>query len=80
MTLIILGSYLVLVLAVGFFGLLRVRWIQEHILIPFTGFQEFLAPEHKGYIITSYCFPQDPNFNFNDFYMKLNERGMGRCL
>ncbi|KAL4238713.1 hypothetical protein ACF0H5_003420 [Mactra antiquata] len=38
------------------------------------GFQEFLEPYHKGYIITSYKFPDDPNFNFNDFYMKLNER------
>ncbi|XP_060596765.1 2-aminoethylphosphonate--pyruvate transaminase-like [Ruditapes philippinarum] len=38
------------------------------------GFKEFLSPNHEGYIITSYCFPQDKNFNFNNFYMKLNER------
>ncbi|XP_045172374.2 2-aminoethylphosphonate--pyruvate transaminase-like [Mercenaria mercenaria] len=38
------------------------------------GFREFLNPYHQGYIITSYRFPEDKNFNFNDFYMKLNER------
>lgn len=38
------------------------------------GFKEFLSPYHQGYIITSYRFPNDKNFNFNDFYMKLNER------
>lgn len=38
------------------------------------GFREFLGPHHHGYIITSYCFPKDKNFNFTDFYMKLNDR------
>ncbi|XP_052273868.1 2-aminoethylphosphonate--pyruvate transaminase-like isoform X2 [Dreissena polymorpha] len=38
------------------------------------GFKEFLEPKHKGYIITSFRFPQHPNFNFNTFYTKLNEK------
>lgn len=38
------------------------------------GFEEFLDPSHKGYIITSYKFPSDKNFNFQQFYTKLNER------
>lgn len=40
------------------------------------GFQEFLSSEHKGYIITSYHFPSDPNFNFEEFYNRLNELDM----
>ena len=39
------------------------------------GFQEFLNSSHKGYIITSYRFPSVKNFSFQEFYMKLNERG-----
>jgi len=38
------------------------------------GFEEYLAPEHQGYIITSFRFPRDPNFNFDTFYEKLNEK------
>ena len=40
------------------------------------GFQEFLDSSHKGYIITSYKFPSHKNFDFQQFYTKLNERGM----
>lgn len=40
------------------------------------GFEEFLGPEHDGYIITSYKYPKDKNFNFKTFYSKLNEKGM----
>ena len=40
------------------------------------GFQEFLAADHKGYIITSYHFPSDPNFSFEEFYNRLNEHDM----
>ncbi|XP_061192462.1 2-aminoethylphosphonate--pyruvate transaminase-like [Saccostrea echinata] len=40
------------------------------------GFEEFLGPEHKGYIITSYKFPKDPHFDFKTFYSKLNEKGL----
>lgn len=39
------------------------------------GFEEFLSPEHDGYIITSYKFPKDPHFDFKIFYNKLNEKG-----
>lgn len=39
------------------------------------GFEEFLGPKHDGYIITSYKYPKDPNFNFKTFYSKLNEKG-----
>ena len=39
------------------------------------GFEEFLSPEHDGYIITSYKFPKDPHFDFKTFYNKLNEKG-----
>lgn len=40
------------------------------------GFEEFLGPEHDGYIITSYKYPKDPNFDFKTFYSKLNEKGI----
>ncbi|GFO12027.1 2-aminoethylphosphonate--pyruvate transaminase [Plakobranchus ocellatus] len=38
------------------------------------GFQELLDPSVAGYIITSYRYPKDPNFNFPDFYNRLNEK------
>jgi len=37
------------------------------------GFREFLTDEHKGYIITSFKFPTDPNFDFVRFYTELND-------
>ena len=39
------------------------------------GFQEFLDSTHEGYIITSYFFPEDPNFIFKNFYEKLSDKG-----
>ena len=39
------------------------------------GFVEYLAPADQGYIITSYRYPQHANFDFDDFYQRLNERG-----
>ncbi len=39
------------------------------------GFQEYLATEDQGYIITSFRYPQDPRFDFGDFYDRLNARG-----
>nr|KAG5712900.1 hypothetical protein BaRGS_007497 [Batillaria attramentaria] len=39
------------------------------------GFKELLDRSVQGYIITSYYYPQDPNFNFTDFYNRLNEKG-----
>ncbi len=38
------------------------------------GFKEYLRPEDQGNIITSFRFPSDPNFNFEEFYDKLNSK------
>ena len=39
------------------------------------GFQEYLEPEDRGYIITSFRYPTHPNFDFDEFYKRLNDRG-----
>lgn len=39
------------------------------------GFQEYLKPENQGYIITSFRYPLHANFNFDEFYKQLNDRG-----
>lgn len=39
------------------------------------GFEEFLDKSHEGYIITSYKYPNNPNWNFSTFYSKLNDLG-----
>lgn len=39
------------------------------------GFKEYLRPEDQGYIITSFLYPQVPNFSFEQFYERLNEKG-----
>ena len=39
------------------------------------GFKEYLRPEDQGYIITSFLYPQDDNFRFEEFYEQLNEKG-----
>lgn len=38
------------------------------------GFELYLRPEVQGYIISSYHWPKDKNWNFEQFYSKLNER------
>jgi 2-aminoethylphosphonate-pyruvate transaminase len=38
------------------------------------GFEEYLSPEDQGYIITSFRYPTHPNFDFNQFYERLNEK------
>ncbi len=38
------------------------------------GFEEYLRPEDQSYIITSFCYPSDPNFVFEEFYERLNRR------
>ncbi len=38
------------------------------------GFEEYISPEDQGHIITSFPYPNHPNFNFEDFYRELNER------
>ncbi len=39
------------------------------------GFQAYLKPEHRGYIITSFHYPQHPNFDFQKFYARLSQKG-----
>jgi len=36
------------------------------------GFKEYLCPEDQGYIITSFHYPKDINFSFEEFYKRLN--------
>jgi 2-aminoethylphosphonate-pyruvate transaminase len=38
------------------------------------GFKEYLRPENQGYIITSFLYPDDPNFSFEKFYESLNQK------
>ncbi|MCP4612380.1 MAG: 2-aminoethylphosphonate--pyruvate transaminase [Planctomycetes bacterium] len=38
------------------------------------GFKEYLKPEIQGYIITSFLYPDDPNFSFEKFYESLNQK------
>jgi 2-aminoethylphosphonate-pyruvate transaminase len=39
------------------------------------GFVEYLRPELQGHIITSFRYPADPHFRFEDFYRRLNDKG-----
>jgi 2-aminoethylphosphonate-pyruvate transaminase len=39
------------------------------------GFTEYLASDLQGYIITSFAYPRHPNFNFEQFYRHLHEKG-----
>jgi 2-aminoethylphosphonate-pyruvate transaminase len=39
------------------------------------GFQTYLPAELQGYIITTFLYPQHPNFNFQAFYNRLSEAG-----
>lgn len=41
------------------------------------GFKEFLDDSHDGYIITSFYYPEDSNFDFNVFDAKLGSKGQG---
>ncbi|MDX2001355.1 MAG: 2-aminoethylphosphonate--pyruvate transaminase [Chitinophagales bacterium] len=38
------------------------------------GFKEYLEPEKQGYIISSFLYPEHPNFDFNTFYRLLNDK------
>jgi 2-aminoethylphosphonate-pyruvate transaminase len=38
------------------------------------GFEEYLNREDQGYIITSFTYPDHRNFNFDDFYRRLNDQ------
>jgi 2-aminoethylphosphonate-pyruvate transaminase len=39
------------------------------------GFSQFVADEHDGHIITSFKYPKDKKFNFEEFYNRLSEKG-----
>jgi 2-aminoethylphosphonate-pyruvate transaminase len=39
------------------------------------GFKQYLKPEIQGHIITSFLYPSEKPFSFNNFYNKLNDRG-----
>ncbi len=39
------------------------------------GFRAYLKPELMGYIITTFHYPTDPNFDFEKFYSRLSELG-----
>jgi 2-aminoethylphosphonate-pyruvate transaminase len=39
------------------------------------GFSEYLPTHLQGYIITSFAYPQHPNFDFDQFYRLLHEKG-----
>jgi len=39
------------------------------------GFKQYLNPSIQGHIISSFLYPRDPNFNFENFYKKLSEKG-----
>lgn len=39
------------------------------------GFVEYLRPEDQSYIITSFRYPDHPNFDFDRFYKLLNDKG-----
>jgi len=38
------------------------------------GFKEYLTTDLQGYIITSFLYPADPKWSFEEFYRRLNER------
>jgi 2-aminoethylphosphonate-pyruvate transaminase len=39
------------------------------------GFKTYLAPKNRGYIITSFLYPEHPRFDYKVFYELLNEKG-----
>ncbi|MDX2173695.1 MAG: 2-aminoethylphosphonate--pyruvate transaminase [Bacteroidota bacterium] len=39
------------------------------------GLEEYLPREIQGHIINSFLYPKNNNFNFDNFYKKLNEKG-----
>lgn len=39
------------------------------------GFRPYIDEKHRGYIITSFYYPDHPNFNFKDFYARLSDKG-----
>jgi 2-aminoethylphosphonate-pyruvate transaminase len=39
-------------------------------------FREYVPAELQSHIITSFLFPEDPNFDFETFYKRLSDKGM----
>lgn len=39
------------------------------------GFKQYIAPQLRGYIISSFYYPENPNFFFEIFYQKLSNKG-----
>jgi 2-aminoethylphosphonate-pyruvate transaminase len=39
------------------------------------GFREYVSPSFQGNIITSFCYPNDLHFDFDEFYARLNDKG-----
>lgn len=39
------------------------------------GFTEYLPPDLQGVIITAFCYPGHPRFQFEEFYSALNDKG-----
>jgi 2-aminoethylphosphonate-pyruvate transaminase len=39
------------------------------------GFKTYLKPKDQGYIITSFNYPDHPNFDFQQFYERLSDKG-----
>ena len=39
------------------------------------GFKTYLKPKDQGYIISSFYYPEHPNFIFREFYERLSEKG-----
>ena len=39
------------------------------------GFKEYLQPQDQGHIIVSFRFPDHPHFEFEEFYMRLSDKG-----
>jgi len=39
------------------------------------GFKPYVSSENRGYTITSFYYPDHPNFSFQTFYEKLSDRG-----
>ena len=40
------------------------------------GFREYVPTESQSHIITSFLYPEDPNFEFRTFYQRLSDKGM----
>ncbi|MCE1251952.1 MAG: 2-aminoethylphosphonate--pyruvate transaminase [Anaerolineae bacterium] len=55
------------------------RYRQNHAVtlaaMSHMGFKAYLRPEYQGYSITSFYYPEHPNFNFQSFYERLSQKG-----